>query len=173
MTSRMSLRVQMTPSECMRVLGIDPGYDRLGIAVMERQGGRDVLLHSDCVLTDKTLPFEARLEAVGTAVEDLIKTWAPTAVALERLFFSSNQRTAMRVAEVRGAMLYLAERHACRVCEYTPQEVKVAMTGHGRSDKKQVTQMVLRLIPNARRNALDDEYDAIAVAATCLASIRP
>jgi crossover junction endodeoxyribonuclease RuvC len=157
----------------MRVLGIDPGYDRLGVAVMERQNGKDVLLHSDCIVTDKALPFETRLNSVGAAVEGLIAAWAPHALALERLFFSSNQRTAMRVAEVRGAMLYLAERHACRVCEYTPQEVKVAITGYGKSDKDQVTRMVMRLVPNARKGALDDEYDAIAVAATCLASVRP
>jgi crossover junction endodeoxyribonuclease RuvC len=156
----------------MRVLGIDPGYDRLGVAVMERSGGKDVLLYSNCVVTDKSLPFEARLQTVAQAVEEIIATWSPSALALERLFMGQNRTTAMRVAEVRGAMLYLAERHACRVCEYTPQEVKVAMTGYGKSDKEQVTRMVMRLIPNARRDALDDEYDAIAVAATCLASAR-
>ncbi len=156
----------------MRVIGIDPGYDRLGIAIMERGGGKDVLLYSDCVVTDKTLPFEKRLESVGSAIEALLTEWKPSHLALERLFFNKSRTTAMRVAEVRGAMLYLAERHACRVCEYTPQEVKVAITGYGKSDKEQVARMVMRLIPNARKDALDDEYDAIAVAATCLASVR-
>lgn len=157
----------------MRVIGIDPGYDRLGIAIMERSGGKDILLYSDCVVTDKTLPFEKRLEFVGSAIEALLTEWKPSHLALERLFFNRSRTTAMRVAEVRGAMLYLAERHACRVCEYTPQEVKVAITGYGKSDKEQVAHMVMRLIPNARKDALDDEYDAIAVAATCLASVRP
>lgn len=162
----------MTPNNAMRVLSIDPGYDRLGIAVMERQGGKDILLHSDCLVTDKALPFEVRLQTAADAVDKLLATWKPSIFALERLFMGQNKTTAMRVAEVRGAMIYLAERHACRVCEYTPQEVKVAMTGYGKSNKEQVTRMVIRLVPNARKGALDDEYDAIAVAATCLASVR-
>lgn len=156
----------------MRVLGIDPGYDRLGIAVMERALGKDTLLTSSCILTDKALPFEARLELVGRAVTNFIKEHRPDAVALERLFLNKNRTTAMRVAEVRGAVIYLAELHACKVFEYTPQEVKVALTGYGKSDKEQVTRMVRRLIKNTPEDALDDEYDAIAVAATCLASVR-
>jgi crossover junction endodeoxyribonuclease RuvC len=156
----------------MRVLGIDPGYDRMGVAIMDRVSGKDTLVLSSCVLTDKALPFETRLEAIGRAVTVLINEHRPEAVALERLFMSKNQRTAMRVAEVRGAVIYLAELHACKVFEYTPQEVKVALTGYGKSDKGQVTRMVHRLFPNARKDALDDEYDAIAVAATCLASVR-
>lgn len=156
----------------MRVLGIDPGYDRLGVALMERSGGKDTLLHSACILTDKALPFETRLELAGRAVAALITEYAPDAVALERLFMNQNRSTAMRVAEVRGAMLYLAELHACNVFEYTPQEVKVAITGYGKSDKEQVTRMVRRLVPEARADALDDEYDAIAIAVTCLASVR-
>jgi len=156
----------------MRVLGIDPGYDRLGLALMERIAGKDKLLYSACILTDKTLPFETRLEIIGRAVTALLREYTPDAVALERLFMSQNRSTAMRVAEVRGAMLYLAELHACTVFEYTPQEVKVATTGYGKSDKEQVTRMVRRLVPEAPADALDDEYDAIAIAVTCLASVR-
>lgn len=156
----------------MRILGIDPGYDRLGIAIMERTNGKEVLLHSECAQTDASLTFEARIKAQGDVVEALIAAYHPDAVALERLFFSKNQRTAMRVAETRGALLLIAERHTLKIFEYTPQEVKVAMTGYGKSGKREVARMVQRLIPGTRAGALDDEYDAIAVAATCLACAR-
>lgn len=153
----------------MRVLGIDPGYDRMGIAVMEHGGHSGTLLYSTCLTTTKDMTFPLRIAYMGAQVAELLKKFKPEAVALERLFFSKNQKTALNVAEVRGAMVYLAEVHGCRVCEYTPQEVKVAVTGYGKSDKGQVEAMVKRLIPQIPLQALDDEYDAIAIAMTCLA----
>jgi crossover junction endodeoxyribonuclease RuvC len=96
----------------------------------------------------------------------------PDVVAIERLYFNKNQRTAMRVAEMRGVVVYLAEQNRSKVVEYTPQQIKVAVTGYGASNKKQVASMVARLIPMMRTDALDDEYDAVAVALTALASIR-
>ena len=78
----------------------------------------------------------------------------------------------MLVAEARGIMLFLARLHNLEIHEYTPQEIKVAMTGHGGSDKKAVTDMVKRLVKNVPEKALDDEYDAIAIGVTCLAHLR-
>ena len=157
----------------MRVLGIDPGFDRLGVAVMDRDQKNGTLLYSACVQTDRTHSFEERLGHAGEAVRALLTTYTPTIVALERLYFNKNQRTAMKVAEMRGTVVYLAELHGCRIVEYTPQQIKVAVTGYGASDKRQVAAMVARLIPTVHQGALDDEYDAIAVALTALASIRP
>ncbi len=156
----------------MKVLGIDPGFDRLGIAVMEKNAKNGTLLYSACVETDRTQSFEKRLKQVGEEVARLLGEHTPHYMALERLYFNKNQRTAMRVAEVRGVMVYLAERHGCTVVEYTPQEIKVAVTGYGGSDKKQVALMVTRLVPNVPVGALDDEYDAIAIAITALARER-
>jgi crossover junction endodeoxyribonuclease RuvC len=156
----------------MRVLACDPGYDRLGIAIVEKVDGKDALVHSACITTDKTLALPDRLLAIGDALGALIKEYVPDYVALELLFFSKNQKTAMAVAETRGMLLYLARKHGCTTLEYSPQQVKIAITGYGKSDKRQVTGMVKRLLPSAPQKALDDEYDAIAVGMTALASIR-
>ena len=78
----------------------------------------------------------------------------------------------MAVAETRGMLLYLARSRGCRICEYPPQQIKIATTGYGKSDKRQVMEMVKRLLPDVPESALDDEYDAIAVGITALASIR-
>jgi crossover junction endodeoxyribonuclease RuvC len=154
----------------MKVLAVDPGYDRLGVAVMERRDGTDRLLYSSCILTEKTAAHPARLGAVGAAFAALLRDHVPEVVAIESLFFNKNQTTAIGVAEARGVILYLADAAACSVREFTPQEIKVAVTGYGKSDKRAVTDMVRRLVPEAPQGALDDEYDAIAIAITALAS---
>lgn len=152
-----------------RVLAIDPGYDRLGIAVLERIAGRDTLLHSECFETERARTIPERLKQATDRVDELIGSFAPETVALERLYFNKNQRTAMAVAEVRGALCYVAESRGCRIREFTPSEVKVAVTGYGKSDKSQVARMLPRLLANVPPKALDDEYDAIAVGLTALA----
>lgn len=156
----------------MRVLACDPGYDRLGIAVLEKVHGKEHLLFSSCVTSDKKATIADRLHTIGTAFSTLIDEHLPSHIALETLFFSKNVKTAMHVAETRGLLLYIARSKGCTVVEYTPQEVKVAVTGYGKSDKASVTSMVKRLIPSVRPGALDDEYDAVAVGITALASIR-
>ena len=156
----------------IRVLAFDPGYERLGVAVLEKQKGKEVLLHSECVRTIATLPFAERLGELGAAAEALIKKWKPNVVALEQVFFEKNAKTAMQVAEVRGALAYVATRKSITVLQYAPAAVKVAITGYGKSDKAAVAAMVVRLVRLPERKRLDDEIDAIAVGITCLASIR-
>ncbi len=153
----------------MRVLAIDPGYDRLGVAIMEYQDGREYLIHSECVLTDKKQTLPERLMVMGKAVEALIAQFKPDTVGIETLFFNKNIKTAIGVAQARGIILYLAKTAGCAVYEFGPQEIKVAVTGHGGSDKTAVLAMVHRLVKNVPVGALDDEYDAIAVGITCLA----
>jgi crossover junction endodeoxyribonuclease RuvC len=153
----------------MRVLAIDPGYDRLGVAVMEYVDGKEHLIFSTCVLTDKKSDLVGRLFVVGSTVSDLITTHQPDTVAIETLFFNKNIKTAIGVAQARGIILYLAKKASCVVHEFGPQEIKVAVTGYGNSDKDAVFSMINRLVPNVPENALDDEYDAIAVGITCLA----
>jgi crossover junction endodeoxyribonuclease RuvC len=153
----------------MRVLAIDPGYDRLGVAVMEYMDGKEHLVFSTCVLTDKKSDLVDRLFVIGTTVSELITAHQPDTVAIETLFFNKNIKTAIGVAQARGIILYLAKKAGCVVHEFGPQEIKVAVTGYGNSDKDAVFSMVNRLVPNVPKNALDDEYDAIAVGITCLA----
>jgi len=155
-----------------RVLAFDPGYERLGVAVIEKQNGKEVLLHSECVRTSAKLLFPERLALLGAAAEALIKKWKPGAMALEEVFFKENAKTAMQVAEVRGMLIYIGASNGLVVHQYSPSEVKVAVTGHGAGNKAAVALMVPKLIPLPPRKRLDDELDAIAVGITCLASWR-
>lgn len=156
----------------MKVLALDPGYDRLGVAVIERGERKETLLYSACIETDKKTDLTDRLFIVGTAVAKLIAKHKPHAVAIETLFFNKNIKTAIGVAQARGIIIFLAKKAGCAVYEFGPQEIKVAVTGYGKSDKSAVIDMVKRLIHNAPEKAHDDEYDAIAVGITALAHYR-
>lgn len=155
----------------MRIIALDPGYDRLGVAVMERENGKDILLFSTCIVTDKTTALDARIFTAGTELTKIIEAHSPQVLALETLFFNKNVKTAIGVAEMRGVCLYIAHSFGCAIKEYSPQQIKVAVTGYGNSDKTAVTAMVQRLVTNVPQTALDDEYDAIATGITCLAHI--
>ncbi len=171
----------------MRIIAIDPGYERLGIAVVEKlPRQKEMLLYSTCIRTPKTLPHSARLLKIAGKVREVIREYEPEGFAIETLFFATNHKTVMPVAEARGAVLVEAARAGLPVYEYTPLQIKMAVTGYGKSDKTQVTEMVKKLIamPSEKslpledsgtpftkgRIRLDDEYDAIAVGLTCLAS---
>lgn len=154
----------------MRVLALDPGYERLGIAVLEKKvGGKEQLIFSECFQTPKTSLFIDRLHAVGVELRKIIKEYSPQAVAIESLFFTNNQKTAMHVAEVRGVIMYEAVNHQLQFAEYTPGQIKIAVTGDGCADKKQIFSMVPRLIKIDKEIKFDDEYDAIAIGITFLA----
>lgn len=152
----------------MRILAIDPGYDRLGIAVIEGDPSRPTLLMSDCVLPDKG-SSEKRLAQVSSAITGAIATYHPGALAIETLFFSINKKTALGVAEARGAILAAAGLAGLPVIECSPQQVKLAVTGHGGSDKAAVAAMAPRLLDLPKKKRLDDEMDAIAIGITALA----
>jgi crossover junction endodeoxyribonuclease RuvC len=157
----------------MKVLALDPGYGRCGIAVCERlPNGQVVLLQSDCITTNPKDPFEVRLHSVVSVFREWIQTHQPDVCAFERLFFTKNQKTAMRVAEARGAFILTAEEAGIPIHEYGPGEIKVAVTGDGRASKKQICTMVHLLVKPSKKITHDDEYDAIAVALTACASIR-
>lgn len=154
----------------MRVIAIDPGYDRLGVAIMEYTGGSEVLLYSTCIESSRNDTLPDRLLTIGNRFQEIVTEFTPDALAIETLFFNKNIKTAIGVAQARGTLLYLAKKAGCAVYEFGPQEIKTAVTGYGKSDKKAVIEMILRLIKNAPPKALDDEYDAIAVGITCLAT---
>jgi crossover junction endodeoxyribonuclease RuvC len=156
----------------MRVLAIDPGYGRCGVAVLEKENGKEKYIYSDCIETSAEAAFEERLHTVASEVTRLIEKHKPNSVAMEKLFFNSNQKTAMRVAEVRGAILLSAASAGITVTEYTPGQIKSATAGHGKADKKQITQMIHLLLKIDKPIKLDDEYDAIAVGITHLAHAR-
>ena len=153
----------------MRVLGIDPGYDRVGLAVMEYENGKEKLLYSTCILTDKQAELNARLQVIGITITKTIKEHDVDTLGIETLFFNKNVKTAMGVAQARGVIIFTAMQENCVVHEFSPQAIKIATTGYGNSDKVAITAMVKQLVPDVPLDALDDEYDAIAVGITCLA----
>ncbi len=157
----------------MRILAIDPGYERMGVAIVEKDPrGKEVLLYSSCVTTPPKSDFSTRLLTLGRETERMIRTWKPAGMALEKVFFENNQKTATSVAEVRGMLSYIAVKNSLTLYEYTPLQVKVAVTGYGKANKKQIETMVKTLIKLANEKRHDDEYDAIAIGLTCLASTR-
>lgn len=156
----------------MKVLGIDPGFGRCGVALVEKTGGKEVLLYSSCIETSAQSDFPSRLLEVANECGRLMKQFAPDCVAMEKLYFSNNQKTAMQVAEVRGALINCASGFGIPVAEYTPGEIKSAVASSGRADKKQIAQMLHMLIKIEKKIEHDDEYDAIAIALTHLARAR-
>lgn len=152
-----------------RVLGVDPGYERLGLAIVEKQSGKDTLLFSTCLTSDKKTNFQIRLKDLGEKFESIIQTWQPKTLALEKVFWGNNQKTASRVSEVRGMLIYLAAKHNLKILEYTPMEIKLTIAGYGKASKNQIIKMTEILAGMKDPKTHDDEYDAIATGFTCLA----
>ncbi len=153
-----------------RVLGVDPGFDRVGVAVLEK----DKVLFSKCIETNRKEDHSVRLLQIGQEIEKVIEKWAPNALAIEKLFFNQSVTNALKVAEARGVIIFEAARAGLEIFEYSPQETKIAVTGYGKADKRQVETMVRKLveIPAKSAKKLDDELDAIALGITHLAHAR-
>lgn len=160
------------PNKEERIIGIDPGFDRCGVAIIEKTGGKEKLLYSTCITTNIKDLHEKRLNKLGTELREIIGKWKPNSLAIEKLFFNVNQKTAIKVAEARGVIMYEASLANLTVSEYSPQAIKIAVTGYGKATKPQVESMVVRILGIKSTKMLDDEMDAIAVGITHLASIR-
>lgn len=151
----------------MKIIGIDPGYDRLGIAVIEKPAkGKEKVLYSDCFTTSAKDDIYERLKQVGGEISRIIEMLHPDAMAIETLFITNNQKTGMRVAEARGIIIYEALEKNIPVFEYSPPQIKAAITGDGKGDKSQMIKMIPFLVSMDTRKRHDDEYDAIAIALT-------
>jgi crossover junction endodeoxyribonuclease RuvC len=157
----------------MRILGIDPGYDRLGIAIIEKESGKYKYIFSDCIQTDRELSFPKRLAQIFLALKNILEDYKPDVLAIEDLFMTTNQKTAIKVAEARGVCIALCEVSKIEVFEYTPLQIKNALTGYGKADKNQIHFMVHKLIKipekteleiKNKKKILDDEIDALAIA---------
>ncbi len=157
----------------MRILAIDPGFGRCGIAVLEREDGTQRLLYSECIETASADAFHSRLSVVIAGTGTVLERFSPDAVALEKLFMGKNRTTAMRIAEVRGALIQLATENGIPVFEYSPAEVKSATAGWGKADKRQIATMLHALLKIEKKITIDDEYDAIAIGVTHFARSRP
>ena len=156
----------------MIVLGIDPGTALTGYGVVERTGSRIRAIDYGCIETPADRPLAERLLEIRAAIADLIGRHDPSLVAVERLFFNRNVQTAFAVGQARGAVLLTAAEHGLPVFEFTPNEVKIAVTGYGRAPKAQVQRMVQVVLGLPELPRPDDAADALAIA-ICLAHSRP
>lgn len=158
----------------MKILGIDPGFERVGIAILERgvAGKKERVLFSECFKTSAELDFSLRIKLIGEEIKKTINKYKPEILAVETLFLNTNQKTVMRVAEARGVIIYEASRAGLKIFEASPPQIKIATTGYGRSDKNQMIKMVKILVDIDKTKKSDDEMDAIAIALTGLAHTR-
>ena len=152
----------------MVILGLDPGPARVGWGVIDT-GEKHVAQNARCIAygvitTDKSMTDSQRLVAVANGLESLIDTYSPDLASVEKLFFSNNQTTAMTVSQARGVILYVLERSAVPMLEFTPQEIKQALTGYGHADKPQMQKMVQLLLKLPSIPQPDDAADAVAIA---------
>jgi len=170
---------QMQNNNSLKILGIDPGYGRIGLAVIEKTfKGKETILYSSCLETPSKDSIYSRFKNLGAEIERVLEKYSPDEVALETLFIAKNQKTGMRVAEARGIIIYEAVKRGLPVFEYSPLQIKSAITGDGTSDKGRMIKMIGLLVDLPKKYSstdkvtkeikvmLDDEYDAIAVALT-------
>ena len=150
----------------MLTLGIDPGTATTGYGVVRQQGEKLTYVTCGCILTTPKETSQARLAKIYHEVKQLIIAYKPDFIAVERLFFGENTRTAMAVSQARGIALLAAAEGKIAVGEYTPLEVKVALTGYGKAEKRQIQQMVRVMLKLSDIPKPDDAADALAVAIT-------
>ena len=150
----------------MRVLGIDPGYAIVGWGVVEYISNRFAPIGYGAVITEKDTPFEQRLVEIYESVFDICKRYQPEALSIEKLFYQHNQTTVIGVAEARGVILLAAAQAGLPIYEYTPMQVKQAVTGYGKAVKKQVQEMTRILLHLPAIPKPDDTADALAMAIT-------
>ena len=148
----------------MRILGIDPGYATIGFGLIEAERGQVHMVTYGAITTPAGLPLSRRLYQIGTDMEDLIGQLKPDVMAVEELFFNTNITTGISVAHGRGVILYAAERCGIPLYEYTPSQVKLAVTGYGKAEKHQVMDMTKRLLKLKSIPRPDDAADALALA---------
>lgn len=154
------------------ILGIDPGLTRSGVGVIRGPSSRPSLVWYGCVQTATDLPLQQRLLQVHDAIVDTITTYQPTAVAVERVLFSVNTRTAMSTGQAAGVALLAAARANLSVTSYSPNEVKLTVAGSGSADKQAVGRLVAAQLGLERPPRPADAADALAVALTHLARTR-
>ena len=150
----------------MRILGIDPGLATMGFGVIDTVKGKSVVVDYGVVLTPKTEALPTRLAILEKGVKSLIEKYKPDEVALEELFFNNNVKTAIDVAQARGVILLTCVKECGRLFEYTPLQIKQALTGYGRAEKRQIQQMVTTFLGLSKIPRPDDAADGLAVALT-------
>lgn len=148
----------------MLILGIDPGFAIVGFALVESAAGRQRLVQCGAITTPAGEPLPARLKQIADDMDLLLEQYRPGAMAIEELFFNNNITTGIGVAQARGVLLLAAERQGVPIYEYSPSQVKQAVVGYGKAEKRQVMDMTRRLLNLKAVPKPDDAADAVAIA---------
>ncbi|MBQ4332603.1 MAG: crossover junction endodeoxyribonuclease RuvC [Clostridia bacterium] len=148
----------------MLILGIDPGYAIIGWGLIRYERGRYIPVDFGAITTPAGVPFNRRLEMIYDDLSALLARYTPDAVAVEKLYFQNNQKTAIDVAQARGVTMLALQKQGVPVFEYTPLQVKSAVTGFGQAQKPQVMEMTKRLLRLKAVPKPDDTADALAIA---------
>jgi len=148
----------------MVILGIDPGFATVGFGVISSERGRTALIRCGAITTPAGLPLSRRLVRIAEDMETLIGQFRPAVMAVEQLFFNTNVTTGIGVAQARGVILLTAEKMGLSVFEYTPSQVKQAVVGYGKAEKRQMMEMTKKLLCMPVAPRPDDAADALAVA---------
>ena len=148
----------------MIILGIDPGYAIMGWGVIEKTGNHFRAIDYGAVTTEKDIDMPQRLEILYDGLREIIEEYRPEEASIEKLFFNTNTTTAINVGQARGVAMLACVKGGLNVCEYTPLEIKLAVTANGHADKKQVQFMVKTMLNLAEVPKPDDTADALAAA---------
>ncbi len=158
----------MTAATPTTIIGIDPGYDRLGWAIGQLDTHKHwTSIDYGCIQTDAKQTIFERYREIQTELTALLEEFHPNTAGIEAVFFSNNQKTAMRVSEVRGLIISELLRNQVTVCEFTPNQIKQAVTGFGSADKTAVAKMVQSTLQLEHIAVVDDAMDALATLITC------
>lgn len=150
----------------MKILGIDPGTATTGFGVIEKQGGKLTFVDAGVILTPAGQPMPMRLSEIYKSLNELLQEYKPDYMAVELLYFATNVTTAISVGQARGVVLLAAAEHGVAVAEYTPLQVKQAVTGYGKASKKQIQEMVKMMLGLSGIPKPDDAADGLAIAIT-------
>ncbi len=148
----------------LRILGIDPGFDRMGFGVVDHVGSKMLCMGHGCIQTSPKDEFALRLQQLRDGLRQIISEHKPSCVAIEQLFFQTNAKTAIKVGMARGVIVLAAADAGLPIVDVTPAQVKLGLTGWGGSDKKQIQQMVQRVLSLQEIPKPDDAADALAMA---------
>lgn len=148
----------------MKILGIDPGLALMGYGVISSVNDKVILLECGTIVTHADMPFPNRLASIHSNIKELLKKYSPDCIAFEELFSGKNVKTVIQVAQARGAAMAAAFESGAELFEYTPIQIKQAVVGYGRADKKQVQEMVRLLLGMGDVIKPDDAADAVACA---------
>ena len=150
----------------MRILGIDPGTAIVGYSVIDFEKGKYKVLDYGCIYTDKDEDMPVRLEEIYDGLDNIIKLWEPSDMAIEELYFFKNQKTIVKVGQARGVITLVGQKNGMNIYSYTPLQVKMGIASYGRAEKKQIQEMVKIILKLDEIPKPDDAADALAIAIT-------